>query len=553
MFRRACWQVAFRIVALAVAIGGVAVCLWTFDLLTWPNLVMGLVTGLGGAALAGLFRPAAEPVRPAAPMVVYAAAPPTAPAAAPRAPLDWIQQAFWRAGVTSERDPVEQVGAAGHDKTGTWACTVDLGEGRTVAAALAKRDELASAFQVEREMLHLAKAGPRHVRVTIHQTDPLAETARSALGTGAPSSIWEPHRIGRDATGAAVTVSMVEQSILAGGLPRKGKTTLLQQLVVAAALDPTVSISIADGKGGGDWTAFEPLCDWWGTDDDISAVVAMLERAVATMRSTYGWMRERHIGQITPAMVAEGHRVRLIVVDEVQVFLDSVHRKEVLSLLADLARRGPAAGIRLIMATQRPDAETIPPVLRDQFGVKVALEVATKATQRTILGDAAATAEMVTGRGGAVVVGAEGRQGPVSVKLDLLDGDTLRQVIDRAGAGRPTWVEPDEPIEQAFDGGVAPDILAEVAAAFVGSENRLPTAELARRISRMQPHREGLDADALGLLLRGLVTSRRWGSGANTTRGFVRSEVEEAMRRVCDGSPECDGSATGAATGAHPL
>src|SRR5262249_42668865 len=78
--------------------------------------------------------------------------------------------------------------------------------------------------------------------------------------------------------------------------------------------------------------------------------------------------------------------ITAIFIDEVQVPLEdrtpvTVHGKKlpageyISELLTWLAKKGPAAGIVLVLATQRPDSQTIPSGLRAALGSRFALRV----------------------------------------------------------------------------------------------------------------------------------------------------------------------------------
>ncbi len=69
----------------------------------------------------------------------------------------------------------------------------------------------------------------------------------------------------------------------------------------------------------------------------------------------------------------------------------------VLSSVANLGMKARAAGIHLVLITQRPDAETIPPRLRDNIGNKLCLKVRDKTASRIAL--SVGGAEKLLGKG----------------------------------------------------------------------------------------------------------------------------------------------------------
>ena len=106
--------------------------------------------------------------------------------------------------------------------------------------------------------------------------------------------------------------------------------------------------------------------------------------------------------KITPAMSRDrslAMPVTAVIIDEVQVFLENVTRQQVggkkttlgeyiADLLTYLVRKGPAAGIVVILATQRPDSNTIPSGLRAVLGSRFALRVMDWRDSNIVLGRA---------------------------------------------------------------------------------------------------------------------------------------------------------------------
>ena len=105
--------------------------------------------------------------------------------------------------------------------------------------------------------------------------------------------------------------------------------------------------------------------------------------------------------KITPALsrdLAAGMPITAVILDEVQVFLENPTRqvvggtkttlgRHIADLLTYLAKKGPAAGIVVILATQRPDSTTIPSRLRAVLGSRFALRVMDWRDSNIILGE----------------------------------------------------------------------------------------------------------------------------------------------------------------------
>ncbi len=85
-----------------------------------------------------------------------------------------------------------------------------------------------------------------------------------------------------------------------------------------------------------------------------------------------------------------GEHVYLIVIDEYAYFSATVgtktEREKFAALTRDLVARGRAAGVIIILATQRPSHQVIDPSMRDLFGYRWAFRCTTDSSSDTVLG-----------------------------------------------------------------------------------------------------------------------------------------------------------------------
>jgi len=85
-----------------------------------------------------------------------------------------------------------------------------------------------------------------------------------------------------------------------------------------------------------------------------------------------------------------GKPVYLIVIDEYAYFSATVgtkaEREKFAALTRDLVARGRAAGVIVILATQRPSHPVIDPSMRDLFGYRWAFRCTTDSSSDTVLG-----------------------------------------------------------------------------------------------------------------------------------------------------------------------
>jgi DNA segregation ATPase FtsK/SpoIIIE, S-DNA-T family len=306
---------------------------------------------------------------------------------------------------------------------GGWAVTVDLPPTRKAADVIKNREALASALAVDEVQLIVERVrgnGGHAGRVSmwVADSDPYASPpVRTPLLDVPQWDAWRPIPFGRDARNRPITLALVWTSLLIGAIPRQGKTFAARLAAAGLILDPHVRLYVADFKAGKDW----------GSDDNgqlrgaalvahrflagdepehILSLVDWLIELIGEVQGRYRRMRQLDDvtcpeSKVTPAMSRNpglNMPITTIVIDEVQVpLLDrtpiTVDGKKILAgdyvgeLLTWLAKKGPAAGIVLVLATQRPDSKTIPSGLRAVLGSRLALRVMDWRDSNIVLGE----------------------------------------------------------------------------------------------------------------------------------------------------------------------
>ena len=98
---------------------------------------------------------------------------------------------------------------------------------------------------------------------------------------------------------------------------------------------------------------------------------------------------------------------RIIVLDEyADLTSDPDDKKEIEALLQRLAQKARAAGVHVVVATQRPTADVISTTIRSNLPAQLALRVRSGTESRVILGEAGA--ESLAGKGDAFLRTASG-------------------------------------------------------------------------------------------------------------------------------------------------
>ena len=127
----------------------------------------------------------------------------------------------------------------------------------------------------------------------------------------------------------------------------------------------------------------------------------------------------------------------VVVVDEMADLM-LVAGKEVEASVQRIAQMARAAGIHLIMATQRPSVDVITGTIKANFPTRISFQVTSKIDSRTILGEAGA--EQLLGQGDMLYMVGGGRISRVHGPL-VTDEEVERVVTALRAQGEPEYIE----------------------------------------------------------------------------------------------------------------
>jgi DNA segregation ATPase FtsK/SpoIIIE, S-DNA-T family len=162
--------------------------------------------------------------------------------------------------------------------------------------------------------------------------------------------------------------------------------------------------------------------------------------------------------------------------------------KDIEGAVQRLAQMARAAGIHVIMATQRPSVDVITGTIKANFPTRISFQVTSKIDSRTILGEMGA--EQLLGQGDMLYMAGGGRisrlHGPF-----VSDGEVEAIVAHLKSQGSPDYVESvtEEPDEEYGDGpmgggegGSSGDSLYDQAVAVVLRDKKVSTSYVQRRL-----------------------------------------------------------------------
>ena len=173
----------------------------------------------------------------------------------------------------------------------------------------------------------------------------------------------------------------------------------------------------------------------------------------------------------------------VVVVDEMADLM-LVAGKDIEAAVQRLAQMARAAGIHLIMATQRPSVDVITGTIKANFPSRVSFQVSSKIDSRTILGEQGA--EQLLGQGDMLYMASGGRI--TRVHGPFVSDEEVEAVVDHLrNQGEPHYVESvteeeDAPEAELGGRGDSGDGLYDQAVALVAREGKASTSFIQRHL-----------------------------------------------------------------------
>ncbi|WP_318375087.1 DNA translocase FtsK [Enterobacter sp.] len=175
----------------------------------------------------------------------------------------------------------------------------------------------------------------------------------------------------------------------------------------------------------------------------------------------------------------------VVLVDEFADLMMTVGKK-VEELIARLAQKARAAGIHLVLATQRPSVDVITGLIKANIPTRIAFTVSSKIDSRTILDQAGA--ESLLGMGDMLYSGPNSSSAPVRVHGAFVRDEEVHAVVqDWKARGRPKYIEgitsdaESEGGGGGFDGGEELDPLFDQAVNFVTEKRKASISGVQRQ------------------------------------------------------------------------
>lgn len=461
--------------------------------------------------------------------------------------------------VNKGRDGIRFVAPITREGPG-WRADIDLPLGVTVADVVDRRGRLASGLR-------------RPVGCVWPDADPSAHEGRLvlwvgdrdlskagdvkwALAAGRRHDIFRGVPFGIDPRGRGQSVPLIQHNVLIGSLPGQGKTSSVRVLVCGAALDPTVELWLHEHKGSGDLDALEPVARRFvsGLDDESIAYAAdslrqLRAEVLRRVKVLKSLPRDLCPDKRVTREIADKRSLRLwplvAVIDECQnLFLHPTYGKQAAEDAEFIIKLGRALGIVLILATQRPDKESLPTGISGNVSIRFCLKVAGQIENDMVLGTSmykngvrATQFRPEIDAGTGYLVGATTL--PVVVRTAYLDDPATERIAARAHALRAAAGTLDGHAIGDTTPADAPsfDVLADLLAVIPTTEAKVWTDEAARRLAELRPETYGAwgpEQVTAALKPYGIHTvqvGRRIDGKVVNRRGLVRAHLVASLTR----------------------
>lgn len=415
-----------------------------------------------------------------------------------------------------------------------------------VSKIAALSNDLALALSTKTLRIEAPVPGHSYVGIEVPNREPSVVSLRSVLET----EVYYNERkkplavpLGRDVSGEPVVIDLATMPhLLIAGTTGSGKSiclrSMLASLVVSNSPDD-VRLVVLDPKMV-ELVQFNGLPHLIGpVETDTERIIGVLRWATREMDRRYKLLEVEKARNITAYNELLGRRRRhehmpyiVIVVDEIGDLM-MMRPDETEKMLTRLAQKARAAGMHLVVATQRPSVDVITGLIKANFPARISFAVAAGVDSRVILDTVGA--ETLVGKGDMLFLGPDAA-GPKRMQGCFVSDYEIDTLVDywkdwhqteiEAGniekPGIPPWEQALTRLESLNE----MDPVLEEALSLVVAEGKASVSLIQRRLGVGYPRAARL-MDSLHEL--GIIGSPQ--AGGKTREVLVKS-VEEARRMV---------------------
>jgi S-DNA-T family DNA segregation ATPase FtsK/SpoIIIE len=359
---------------------------------------------------------------------------------------------------------------------------------------------------------------PEEVWVEVDEHDPMAMKClvlnpgalRQPVGDfplleGGEPDFFTGYPVGIDVRLEPVLTPVFERNFVLAGIMGSGKSTLIMDLLAAAALDPVVDIDVFCFAVNNDYEWLREVASVISMGDtaaNVDACLAHIQALHESLTERGQLLQQYDIQSVTREAAERDERLRprIVVIDECQSLFRQdkpEDRREVVNLLVRFYSAARKYGYVLVFATPSPSDQSLPRDLVAVTSNKACGAIGDKNRNNIVLGEkahengiSALGLKPAITRGGKIVklndvgtlitVGFAEKPGPL--RTYILTREQKAAIAARAveaRGGRVRRAELAAPIER--------DILADVAAVLAAGEDKVKATDVCARLREHAP------------------------------------------------------------------
>ncbi|MBR5647877.1 DNA translocase FtsK 4TM domain-containing protein [Candidatus Saccharibacteria bacterium] len=334
--------------------------------------------------------------------------------------------------------------------------------GVNLSKILARDKELALNLAVDKIRIEAPIPGTRSVGVEI----PNARSADVRLRGVLESPEWKKANdpltfaVGKDISGRAIVANLAKMPhLLIAGTTGSGKSVMTNTLITSLLYRNAPSdmkLIIVDPKQ-------VEMAQYQDIPHLLTPIITSTEKALSAMKWAVGEMERRYslmaeekvknIADYNTKMAKtaeenpekEGKMPYIIIVIDEMADLMMMAGKDLEMLIVRIAQKGRAAGIHLVLATQRPEVKVITGLIKANIPGRIAFAVGSQMDSRIMLDQGGA--EKLLGKGDMLLLTTEMMGKPCRLQGALASDEDINKVTDFLRAQRPPQYN-DEVIAQ---------------------------------------------------------------------------------------------------------
>ena len=303
-----------------------------------------------------------------------------------------------------------------------------------------------------------------------------------------------PITLGKTIAGYPIVGDLVSMPhLLIAGTTGSGKSVCINTLILSVLFKhtpDTCKLILIDPK-------MLELSVYQGIPHLLSPVITEPKKATSALKWTVNEMETRYrkmteegvrnISGFNEKVKKDGRKVMpyiIVVVDEMADLM-MISGKQVENYIQRLAQMARAAGIHIIMATQRPSVDVITGTIKANFPTRISFQVTSKIDSRTILGEQGA--EQLLGKGDMLFMSSASRMVRIHGPF-VSDGEIEKVSTFLRSQGSPTYIDDITKIEDndsennISSNSLERDELFEQAVTLIKTEGKASTSFLQRKL-----------------------------------------------------------------------